>query len=80
MFSHRWTQCHSSLQAFQGINWGLGFSSDVKLVPLNLSLTASLFSHHSRIVDTRTGEETYTIGDKPIVAKLDVQVRRRDGW
>ena len=67
------------LQAFQGINWGLGFSSDVKLVPLNLSLTASLFSHHSRIVDTRTGEEYYTIGDKPIVAKLYVQFAP-PGW
>ena len=73
------TMSFEPLQAFQGINWGLGFSSDVKLVPLNLSLTASLFSHHSRIVDTRTGEEYYTIGDKPIVAKLYVQFAP-PGW
>ena len=51
------TMSFEPLQAFRGISWGMGFSSDVKLVPLDLSLTASLFSHHSRIVDTRTEEQ-----------------------
>ena len=67
------------LQAFQGVSWGMGLTSNVNFIPLNLSLTASLFSHHSRIIDTRTKEEYYTIGDKPVVAKLHLQLAP-PGW
>jgi hypothetical protein len=57
----------------------MGLTSNVNFIPLNLSLTASLFSHHSRIIDTRTKEEYYTIGDKPVVAKLHLQLAP-PGW
>lgn len=73
------TMSFEPLQAFQGAKWGMGLSSTVNLVPLSLSLTASLFSHHSRIIDTRTEKEYYTIGDKPVVAKLQVQFAS-PGW
>ena len=64
------TMSFEPLQAFEGVKWGMGLSSTVNLLPLNISLTASLFSHHSLIIDTRTNEEYSTIGDKPVVAKL----------
>jgi len=73
------TMSFEPLQAFRGISWGMGVTSNVVLVPLNLSLTASLFSHHSLIVDTRTKEEYNTIGDKPVVTELHLQFSP-PGW
>ncbi len=64
------TMSYRPLQCFRGIKWGMGVSSVMKLVPLNLSLTASLFSHRSVIIDNRTGEKYRTIGDVPAVAKF----------
>jgi hypothetical protein len=73
------TMSFEPLQAFQGVKWGMGLTSTVNLLPLSLSLTASLFSHHSKIIDTRTEEEYFTIGEKPVVAKLFLQFAP-PGW
>jgi len=73
------TMSFEPLQAFEGINWGMGITSDVKFIPLSVSLTASIFSHHSYIIDTRTEEEYYTTGNRPVVAKLYLQFAP-PGW
>ncbi len=67
------TMSFEPLQAFEALKWGMGVSSRLNLIPLNLSLTASLFSHHSRIVDHRTQKEYYAIGDIPTLAKFLIQ-------
>ena len=73
------TMSFEPLQSFEGTKWGMGVSSTVNFLPLNFSLAASLFSHHSRIIDTRTDEQYPTIGDKPLVAKLFLQFAP-PGW
>lgn len=64
------TMSFEPLQDFRGVKLGMGVSSMVDLIPLNVSLTASVFNHHNRIVDDRTALSYYTVGDVPIVAKV----------
>ena len=73
------TMAYKPVQRFRGVKWGMGLSSVVSLVPLDLSLSASLFTHHSRIVDGRTGASYLTVGDIPVVTKFLLQFSPR-GW
>jgi len=73
------TMSFEPLQSFRGIKWGMGLSSTAHFVPLDLSITASLFSHHNHIIDDRTGNEYSTVGDVPIVGKMLLQFAP-PGW
>jgi hypothetical protein len=66
-------------QAFQAAKSGMSISFLVNLIPLDLSMTASLSSNHSRIIDERTEREYYTIGDIPLVRRLLFQYAP-PGW
>lgn len=57
-------------QCFRAEKSGAGISSLIELPLLHLSLTASLFTHHSHIVDTRTDRDYRDVGDVPRLAKL----------
>ncbi len=61
------------LQKFQAVKYGIGISCVMNFTPSNLSLTASIFSHHSKIIDNRTGDEYLTAGDIPLVTKWLLQ-------
>jgi hypothetical protein len=67
------------LQAFQARKSGVGVSCRADFLPLNISTTASISNSNSRIIDERTQQEYYTIGDIPISAKLLVQYAP-PGW
>jgi hypothetical protein len=73
------TMSFTPLQCFQGRKWGVGISSSLNFIPLSLVVNASVFSHHSRIIDGRTNQEYYTIGDIPVVVKFLVQFAPA-GW
>ncbi len=73
------TMSYEPLQCFSAVKWGMGVSAGMKVMPLDLSFTASLFNHHSSIVDNRTGDEFRAVGDVPVVAKFFAQFSP-PGW
>ncbi|OGU31776.1 MAG: hypothetical protein A2X67_05800 [Ignavibacteria bacterium GWA2_55_11] len=73
------TMSFEPLQRFQAVKWGAGLSATAGLVEMNLALTASLFSHHNRILDNRTSQRYRAAGDIPSVAKLVLQFTP-PGW
>ncbi len=73
------TMSFEPLQAFEGIKWGIGISSSLILPSYDLTVTGSVFSHHSRIIDEQTGNQYLTIGDRPLVGKLVLEYSP-PGW
>lgn len=66
------------LQCFRAEKSGAGISSFMVLPPQHLSLTASLFSHRSRVLDTRTDQEYRDVGDIPRLIKFFLQYSPED--
>ena len=66
-------------QAFQAAKSGVSLSCMLSLVSLDLSMTASLSSNRSRIIDERTQESYSTIGDIPLGTRLLIQFTP-PGW
>jgi hypothetical protein len=58
------------LQCFRAKKSGAGVSSLAEFPMLHLSLTASFFTHRSRIANSRTDYEYRDVGDIPRLAKL----------
>jgi hypothetical protein len=51
----------------------------MNFIPIDVSMTASLSSNHSIIIDERTEKEYYTIGDIPLVTRFLFQYAP-SGW
>jgi hypothetical protein len=67
------------LQCFEAKKSGIGISSAVALPPENIQVSVSFFSHRSKILDTRTGDEYFAAGDLPFAGKFLFQYKPQ-GW
>jgi TonB dependent receptor len=67
------------LQSFEAEKSGIGISSIIGILPENIRFSASLFSHRSKILDTRTGEEYSDAADLPFAGKFLLQYEPQ-GW
>lgn len=64
------TMSFEPLQKFRAKKSGAGISSIIGFLPLDLTLTLSVFVHKSRVIDTRSEQEYRTAGDIPLTSKL----------